>query len=416
MTPELFLKLVEKSINSVLADKSRKLNKELEGERAAAQERPTRHLSFLRQQYPQQFAELEARGSEQAQFAKEEINLQKNKQIKEKRKIYSKLQKHSQNIKNLNAIRQDLTEKHNVEKANRQTTKTDYLNTVIDLAKEKGRVKKANLARGEILKKSLELKNDLTNAQKQNQILQNKIQQVEQQRDNYKSQLENHTCPTCSEVCCKNGDYATIKQQLDQQKENCKTHLAEKEKQIISQIITECQLGLNPDSVLEAVVTRIKELINKGPDSQVVDDLQQQLKEKDQIIADLSKPSEEIKQQLVKLSQALGLSDQVQQSLQSATNYSELVRVLSGQVEIINQEGEIVSKQTVNAKIWQIPLSRRNISLANRYYSFNKHQNTHKTKTKGEVEGSDQKPHPQKKTGRARSGSRYNPQNRGGGI
>ncbi|KLL03036.1 MAG: 50S ribosomal protein L4 [Mycoplasmataceae bacterium RV_VA103A] len=86
------------------------------------------------------------------------------------------------------------------------------------------------------------------------------------------------------------------------------------------------------------------------------------------------------------------------------------------QVEIINQKGEIVSKQTVNTKIWQIPLSRRNISLANRYYSFNKHQNTHKTKTKGEVEGSDQKPHPQKKTGRARSGSRYNPQNRGGGI
>ncbi|CAG8839190.1 21115_t:CDS:1, partial [Racocetra persica] len=56
------------------------------------------------------------------------------------------------------------------------------------------------------------------------------------------------------------------------------------------------------------------------------------------------------------------------------------------QVEIINQKGEIVSKQTVNTKIWQIPLSRRNISLANRYYSFNKHQNTHKTKTKGEVE------------------------------
>ncbi|CAG8788462.1 5661_t:CDS:2, partial [Racocetra persica] len=81
------------------------LKQELEGERAAAQERPARHLSFLGHQYPQQFAELEARG-------------------------------------NLNAIRQDLTEKHNVEKANHQTTQ-----------------------------------NDLTNEQKQNQILQNKIQQ-----------------------------------------------------------------------------------------------------------------------------------------------------------------------------------------------------------------------------------------------
>ncbi|KLL03035.1 MAG: hypothetical protein MRERV_56c007 [Mycoplasmataceae bacterium RV_VA103A] len=322
----------------------------------------------MRQQYPQQFVELEARGSEvnidnliqflawkeqQAQFAKEEVNLQKNKQIKEKRKILSKLQKHSQNIKNLNAIRQDLTEKHNVEKANHQTTKTDYRNTVIDLAKEKGRVKKSNLARGEILKKSLVLKNDLTNEQKQNQILQNKIQQVEQQRDNYKSQLENHTCPTCSEVCCKNGDYVTIKQQLDQQKENYKTHLAEKEKQIISQIITECQLGLNPDSVLEAVVTRIKELINKGPDSQVIANLQQQLKEKEQIIADLSKPSEEIKEQLVKLSQELGLSDQVQQSLQSATSYSELV---SKQNQVFSEKIQGVIKQKQMAQNWNIGL------------------------------------------------------------
>ncbi|CAG8839189.1 21114_t:CDS:2, partial [Racocetra persica] len=129
--------------------------------------------------------------------------------------------------------------------------------------------------------------------------------------------------PYCSEVCCKNGDYATIKQQLDQQKENCKTHLAEKEKQIISQIITEY------------------------PDGQVVDDLQQQLKEKGQIIADLSKPSEEIKEQLVKLSQELGLSDQVQQSLQSATSYSELV---SKQNQVFSEKIQGVIKQKQMAR------------------------------------------------------------------
>ncbi|CFW93198.1 50S ribosomal protein L4 [endosymbiont DhMRE of Dentiscutata heterogama] len=86
------------------------------------------------------------------------------------------------------------------------------------------------------------------------------------------------------------------------------------------------------------------------------------------------------------------------------------------QIEVINHKGEIVSKQPLNNKIWKSQFSRWNISLANRYYTFNQHQKTHKTKTKGEVEGVDEKPHPQKGTGRARSGSPYNPQNRGGGI
>ncbi|CAG8498329.1 2349_t:CDS:2 [Cetraspora pellucida] len=61
------------------------------------------------------------------------------------------------------------------------------------------------------------------------------------------------------------------------------------------------------------------------------------------------------------------------------------------QIEVINHKGEIVSKQPLNNKIWKSQFSR-------------------------EVEGVDEKPHPQKGTGRARSGSPYNPQNRGGGI
>ncbi|CAG8776152.1 19639_t:CDS:10 [Gigaspora margarita] len=148
---------------------------------------------------------------------------------------------------------------------------------------------------------------------------------IKQERDNYKQQLDTHTCPTCPQTCCVNGDYDAIKEQLSQQAEQHQQQLTAKEKEIITQIISECQLGLNPDSVLEAVITRIKELINKDPDSQIAADLQQQLQDKDKLIADLSTPSEEIKQQLVKLCQELGLSDQVQQSLQSASNYSELV-------------------------------------------------------------------------------------------
>ncbi|CAG8845120.1 28128_t:CDS:2, partial [Racocetra persica] len=174
LSAEQKLELANKKIEELEEIKTN-LEQELNAERAAAQELFTKQLSFYQKKHADLFSELEKR--QKARFEKQEVEQQKNKQIKEKRKILSKLQTHSQNIKNLNAIRQDLTEKHNVEKANHQTTKTDYRNTVINLAKEKGRVKKANLARGEILKKSLELKNDLTNAQKQNQILQNKIQQ-----------------------------------------------------------------------------------------------------------------------------------------------------------------------------------------------------------------------------------------------
>ncbi|CAG8486306.1 4901_t:CDS:10 [Racocetra fulgida] len=144
---------------------------------------------------------------------------------------------------------------------------------------------------------------------------------IKQERDKYKSELDSHVCPSCSEICCVNGDYQQIKQELSQQENKCQKHLAEKEAQIITQIITECQLGLSSDSALAAVINRLKELINKGPDSSqdtLIADLQQQLRDKD-------KPSEDIKQQLKELSQELGLSDQVVQSLQTASSYSELV-------------------------------------------------------------------------------------------
>jgi len=66
--------------------------------------------------------------------------------------------------------------------------------------------------------------------------------------------------------------------------------------------------------------------------------------------------------------------------------------------------------------IWKASYSAPAVSLAVRSYLINSRQATSKTKTKGEVSGGGRKPWKQKGTGRARSGSIRNPQNRGGGV
>lgn len=86
------------------------------------------------------------------------------------------------------------------------------------------------------------------------------------------------------------------------------------------------------------------------------------------------------------------------------------------QINIINQKGETISTFSLNPELWQVPLSRFNISLTNRYYLANQRQGTKKTKSKGEVSGGGRKPWKQKGTGRARQGSIRAPQFRGGGI
>src|SRR2546421_9266793 len=86
------------------------------------------------------------------------------------------------------------------------------------------------------------------------------------------------------------------------------------------------------------------------------------------------------------------------------------------QVDIINHKGETVSQFQFNSAIWQTPLSRRNISLVNRYYLANRRQGTSKVKSRGEVKGSTRKIYRQKGTGGARHGHRYAPQFVGGGV
>jgi len=86
------------------------------------------------------------------------------------------------------------------------------------------------------------------------------------------------------------------------------------------------------------------------------------------------------------------------------------------QVEVINQEGQIVRQLDLDPKIWKTAYSPLVTSLVNRNILVNQRQNTSKVKARGEVKGSGRKIWQQKGTGRARHGSKYAPQFRGGGV
>jgi len=86
------------------------------------------------------------------------------------------------------------------------------------------------------------------------------------------------------------------------------------------------------------------------------------------------------------------------------------------QVEIINKKGEVVNSFQLNSPLWQVPLSRWNVSLVNRHYLFNQRQGTSKTLSRGEITGSTRKIYRQKGTGGARHGARNAPQFVGGGV
>lgn len=86
------------------------------------------------------------------------------------------------------------------------------------------------------------------------------------------------------------------------------------------------------------------------------------------------------------------------------------------QIDVINSKGEVVNNFPLNSVVWGVPLSKVNISLANRHYDDQQHQGTHKTKNKGEKSGGGIKPRKQKGTGLSRTGSIRNPHWVGGGV
>jgi len=141
---------------------------------------------------------------------------------------------------------------------------------------------------------------------------------------------------------CSHTDYDTIKQALAKEKEkltkkeaSCelekKQALAEKEKEIIEKIITDLKLSTEREreDVLEAVITEIKAKITPPTDTTDKDNKITELQEQ---INNLQTPknlkdlpiSKGIKEEVIKISQELGLTAQSCAKLEKATSYQEL--------------------------------------------------------------------------------------------
>jgi large subunit ribosomal protein L4 len=86
------------------------------------------------------------------------------------------------------------------------------------------------------------------------------------------------------------------------------------------------------------------------------------------------------------------------------------------QIDILSQNGEKLSKQTLAKEIFEAKIDLGLVHRALIMQLSNKRQGSAKVKTKGEVRGGGRKPWKQKGTGRARAGSSRSPIWRGGGV
>lgn len=85
-------------------------------------------------------------------------------------------------------------------------------------------------------------------------------------------------------------------------------------------------------------------------------------------------------------------------------------------VNVIDQSGKLVGDLELNAGLFDAQINEHAVYLIVKNQLANKRQGTHSAKTRAEVRGGGRKPHRQKGTGRARAGSRVQPNWRGGGI
>ena len=108
----------------------------------------------------------------------------------------------------------------------------------------------------------------INNLRKEIQQLQKQVQQEKNRADNLQVWKDNHVC-FCPKICCVNGDYATIKQQLDNHEcptvdnsevERLLTVVAEKE-QVIREL--EIKLAMIEPQIIKVENGEVKELRNE---------------------------------------------------------------------------------------------------------------------------------------------------------
>lgn len=86
------------------------------------------------------------------------------------------------------------------------------------------------------------------------------------------------------------------------------------------------------------------------------------------------------------------------------------------ELPLFDKDGKSIGTVTVDEKLFGEKVKRRLLHQVVVMYEANRRQGTHKTKTRGEVEGSTKKPWPQKHTGMARAGTIRSPIWRHGGV
>jgi large subunit ribosomal protein L4 len=83
---------------------------------------------------------------------------------------------------------------------------------------------------------------------------------------------------------------------------------------------------------------------------------------------------------------------------------------------VLTLKGDKIDDLTLGGDVFDVPIRKDILHQVVRWQLAKRRQGTHKTKTRAEVRGGGRKPHPQKKTGRARAGSIRSPLWRGGGV
>ena len=180
--------------------------------------------------------------------------------------------------------------------------------------------------------------------------------------------LITHTCPlgTCPDPSIHTnyntikGERDTLKTENTQLKEHqcdCANQVAQKETEIITKIITDLQLSTEREreNVLEAVITEIKNKITPPNDNSK----DNKIRELETKIANLQAPkslndlpiSQEVKAEVIKISQELGLTAQSCAKLEKATSYQELS---NWQKEAYQEKlnSEIDSRKSANYLNW----------------------------------------------------------------
>lgn len=85
-------------------------------------------------------------------------------------------------------------------------------------------------------------------------------------------------------------------------------------------------------------------------------------------------------------------------------------------VNVLNQTGEVVGDLELAPELFDVDVNEHAVYTVVKNLLANKRQGTQSAKTRAEVRGGGRKPYRQKRTGRARAGSRTQPNWRGGGM